>query len=205
MITHKAKASLAAALLTLAAVPAQAQDWTGAYVGASASSHSGTNTEYWDGVTITPVNNPNPFTRSGTMRSLYAGYRIQNDALVYGAEVSRSTGALRMPEPFPNNKTSDYTTLMGKVGYAQDDVLFSAGLGYFKGTIEANVVEQFGVADISGVAMSLGVDMLVADNVTIGAAVTRRTFGKATFSKASSSYEFEGNDTAVELRVGYNF
>ena len=33
MITHKAKASLAAALLTLAALPVQAQDWTGAYVG----------------------------------------------------------------------------------------------------------------------------------------------------------------------------
>ena len=52
MITHKAKASLAAALLTLTALPAQAQDWTGAYVGASASSHSGTNTEYWDDVPI---------------------------------------------------------------------------------------------------------------------------------------------------------
>jgi opacity protein-like surface antigen len=204
MITHKAKASLAAALLTLAALPAQAQDWTGAYVGASASSHSGTNTEYWDGVLISPQEYTNPFTRSGTMRNLFAGYRIQNDAIVYGAEISRSTGALRMPEPFTKNNTSDYTTLMGKIGYAQDNVLYSAGLGYFQGTINAAGVE-YGTSDISGAAMSLGVDVLVTDNVTIGTAVTRRTFGKAGYSGVPDSYESEGNDTAVELRVGYNF
>lgn len=204
MITHKAKALLATALLTLAALPAQAQDWTGAYVGASASSHSGTNTEYENGVASTPTLYDNPFTRSGTMSSLYAGYRIQNDALVYGAEVSRSTGALRMPEPYTKNHISDYTTLMGKVGYAQNNMLFSAGLGYFQGTMKPACINVCGVADISGVAMSLGVDMLVTDNVTIGAAITRRTFEKAPFKKLTQ-YETEGNDTAFELRVGYNF
>ena len=204
MITHKAKASLAAALLTLAALPAHAQDWTGAYVGASASSHSGTNTEYEDGALTPSTEFDNPFTRSGTMKSLYAGYRIQSDALVYGAEASRSTGALRMPEPYTKNRISDYTTLMGKVGYAQDNMLFSAGLGYFQGTIKPECINVCGVADISGVAISLGVDMLVTDNVTIGAAITRRTFEKAPFEKLTQ-YETEGNDTALELRVGYNF
>ena len=202
MKTHY-KAILATALLTVAAVPAQAQDWTGAYVGAGVGSHSGTNAEYDDGVLASPRQYTNPYTRSGTMRNLFAGYRIQNDAMVYGAEISRSTGALRMPEPFTKNNTSDYTTLMGKVGYAQDNVLFSAGLGYFSGTINAAGVE-FGTVDISGAAMSLGVDVLVTDNVTIGAAVTRRTFGKAGYSGAPT-YEVGGDDTAFESRVGYNF
>ena len=204
MITRKAKASLVAALLTLAALPAQAQDWTGAYVGASTSSHSGTNTEYFNGVPTSPQQYTNPFTRSGTMRNLFAGYRIQNDAMVYGAEISRSTGALRMAEPYTENNISDYTTLMGKVGYAKDNVLFSAGLGYFQGTLNAAGVESVGVADISGAAMSLGVDVLVTNKVTIGAAVTRRTFNKAAYS-VLQSYETKGNDTGFEIRVGYNF
>ena len=198
------KAIVATALLTLAAVPAQAQDWTGAYVGASASSHSGTNTDHIDGVAFTPTTYTNPYTRSGTMRNLFAGYRIQNDAMVYGAEISRSTGALRMPEPFTKNNTSDYTTLMGKVGYAQDNVLYSAGLGYFSGTINARDVATVGTADISGIAMSLGVDYLVTENVTVGAAVTRRTFGKAVYS-GLPDFEVGGDDTAFEFRVGYNF
>ena len=204
MITYTAKASLAAALLTLTTLPAYTQDWTGAYVGAGVSSHSGTNTDYEDGEVATSEYYDNPYTRSGTMKSLYAGYRIQSDALVYGAEASRSTGALRMPEPAPENHISDYTTLMGKVGYAQDNMLFSAGLGYFQGTIKPECINVCGVADISGVAISLGVDMLVTDNVTIGAAITRRTFEKAPFEKLTQ-YETEGNDTALELRVGYNF
>lgn len=203
MKTHY-KAIFATALLTVSGLPVQAQDWTGAYLGASASSHSGTNTEYNNGVLTSPQQYNNPFARSGTMRNLFAGYRIQNDAMVYGAEISRSTGALRMPEPYTKNNISDYTTLMGKVGYAKDNVLFSAGLGYFQGTLNAAGVESVGVADISGAAMSLGVDMLVADNVTIGAAVTRRTFGKAAYS-VLQSYETKGNDTGFEIRVGYNF
>ena len=204
MITHKAKASLAAALLTLAALPVQAQDWSGAYVGASASSHTGTNTEYLNGVATTPVDYDNPFTRSGTLRNLFAGYRIQNDAMVYGAEISRSTGALRMPEPFTENNISDYTTLMGKVGYAQEKTLFSAGLGYFQGTLTPKCLDACGIAELSGLAISLGVDYLVTENITIGAAVTRRTFDKAPFKKLPV-YSYAGNDTGIELRVGYNF
>ena len=204
MNKHKEKVILATALLTLAALPAQAQDWTGAYVGASASSHTGTNTEYLNGVATTPVDYDNPFTRSGTLRNLFAGYRIQNDAMVYGAEISRSTGALRMAEPYPKNHISDYTTLMGKVGYAQNSALFSAGLGYFQGTLKPACIDICGVADISGLAVSLGVDVLVSDNVTVGAAVTRRTFDESTFKKLPQ-YGTSGNDTAFEFRVGYNF
>lgn len=204
MNTHTAKALLATALLTLAALPAQAQDWSGAYAGASASTHSGTNTDYENGVLATPTDYDMPYTRSGTMRSLHAGYRIQNDALVYGAEVSHSTGALRMPEPYSRNHVSDYTTLMGKVGYAQSNILFSAGLGYFQGTLKPACINVCGVADISGAAMSLGIDVLVIDNVTIGVAITRRTFEKEPFKKLTQ-YETAGNDTAFEFRVGYNF
>lgn len=204
MITRKAKASLVAALLTLAALPAQAQDWTGAYIGASASSHSGTNTEYESGMQTTPTEYTNPYDRSGTMRNLFAGYRIQNEAFVYGAEISRSTGALRMPEPYTENNISDYTTIMGKVGYAQDDVLFSAGLGYFQGTMKPKCIDVCGIAELSGFAISLGVDYLVTENVTIGTAVTRRTFGKAPFNTLTQ-FETSGNDTAVEFRIGYNF
>ena len=204
MITHKAKALLATALLTLAALPSQAQDWTGAYVGASASSHSGTNTEYENDIATTPADYDNPFTRSGTLRNLFAGYRIQNDAMVYGAEISRSTGALRMPEPFTENNISDYTTLMGKVGYAQEKTLFSAGLGYFQGTLTPKCLDACGIAELSGLAISLGVDYLVTENITIGAAVTRRTFDKAPFKKLPA-YSYAGNDTGIELRVGYNF
>ena len=200
MNKHKVKVIFATALFTIAALPAQAQDWTGAYIGASASSHSGTAMEYDVEVPGTSFD----YDRSGTMRSLLAGYRIQNDALVYGVEVSRSTGALRLPEPYTKNHISDYTTLMGKVGYAQDNALFSAGLGYFQGEIKPVCIDVCGIVEMSGLAISLGVDYLVTENVTVGAAVTRRTFEKAPYPKLPQ-YETSGNDTAFEFRVGYNF
>ena len=195
MITHKAKASLAAALLTLAALPAQAQDWTGAYVGASASSHSGMTTDYNNGV------GTGAFERSGTMRGIFGGYRIQSGDFVYGAELSRSTGKLPLTV-YPVNYTSEYNTGIASIGYSVDNLLLSAGIGYFNGTVIGNDI-TFPEANISGTVLRLGFDALVTEKVTVGAAVSRRTFGKARY--ADGTYEVAGDDTAVELRVGYNF
>ena len=195
MITHKAKASLAAALLTLAALPAQAQDWTGAYVGASASSHSGMTSDYNSGVT------GGAFERSGSMKGVFGGYRIQRGDFVYGAELSHSTGKLPL-SVYEVNYTSDYSTGIVSVGYAVENVLFSAGIGYFNGTVIGNDI-TFPEANISGTVLRLGADVLVTEKVTVGAAISRRTFGKARYE--NSTFEVAGDDTALELRVGYNF
>jgi len=202
MIAHKAKASLAAALLTLAALPAQAQDWTGAYVGASVSSHSGTSTDYLNSVLGTGYVNPD--NRSGSMTSMHAGYRYQVENVVYGIELSRASGRLEL-EATPTNHIPGTTTALAKIGYAQDNFLFSLGVGYFSGKITPNCLAACGETDISGLALSVGADYAFENGMTVGASVTKRNNRNDNHYPLLTGYEHKGADTAVELRVGYNF
>ncbi|MDG1354074.1 MAG: outer membrane beta-barrel protein [Sulfitobacter sp.] len=202
MVTHKAKASLAAALLTLAALPAQAQDWTGAYIGAGASSHSGTNTDFFNGALATGFQNPD--NRSGSMKSIHAGYRYQVENVVYGVELSRASGRLEM-ETVPGNHISGTTTALAKIGYATDNILLSMGVGYFEGKLVPNCVASCGTADISGLALSIGADYAFESGMTVGAAIIRRENRKGAYSLLSGDHVNKGTDTALELRVGYNF
>ena len=202
MITHKAKASLAAALLTLAALPAQAQDWTGAYVGVGVSSHSGTSTDYLNSVLVAGYVNPD--NRSGNMNSVHAGYRYQVENVVYGIELSRASGRLEL-EATPGNHISGTTTALAKIGYATDNILFSVGVGYFEGKLVPNCLAECGTTDMSGLALSIGADYAFENGMTVGASVTQRNNRNDNHYPLLTGWEHKGADTAVELRVGYNF
>jgi opacity protein-like surface antigen len=203
MFTHKAKASLAAALLTLAALPAQAQDWTGAYVGAGISSHSGTSTDYVNSVLGTGYVNPD--NRSGSMNSIHAGYRYQVENVVYGIELSRASGGLELGDS-PTNHIPGTTTALAKIGYAHDNFLFSLGVGYFTGKITPTCLAVCGETDISGLALSAGADYAFENGMTVGAFVTQRNNRNDNhYPLFQTGWEHKGADTALELRVGYNF
>lgn len=192
--------------LVLVSLPVKAQDWTGFYIGAGVSDHSGTNTDYSNGTAVAPTPTvENPYKRSGTMRSLHFGYRLQNDEIVYGAELSFANGALRRLASNSANHIPQYTTLLGKLGYAYDKVLLSVGVGVFEGSLRPKCIEVCGVADLSGLALSIGVDMFVSERFTFGASVIRRKFGNETYELLPASFKTSGDDTGLEFRMGYNF
>lgn len=202
--------ALTASLGALSAQYASAQDWSGLYVGASVSAHGGTNTDYFNGVLDTPPAGStytNPADRSGNMVGLHFGYRFQNGNFVFGPELSYSKGNLRM-EGLEDNKITQYKTVMLKGGYAIDRVLLSAGIGYFEGDLEPRCVSVCGVANINGLALSVGADLMVTESVTLGAVITRREFDDAVYPLLeidTPGFRTDGDDTAFEFRVGYKF
>ena len=123
---------------------------------------------------------------------------------MFGPELAYSSGSLEM-EGIPENKITDTQSVHMKVGYAMERILVSAGIGYFQGNLDPRCVVQCGSAKIDGASFTFGVDYMVTDKVFIGAAVNRRSFGKSTYAILSPDWEVDGDDTAVELRVGYNF
>lgn len=189
--------------LAVVAAPASAQDWAGAYGGATASRHSGTGTDYLDG-NVFDGGYTNPFDRTGNMLGVFAGYRWQNGNIVFGPEISASFGAIRM-DGVPENKVTDTQSIQVKVGYATDRALFSVGLGYAAANVDPRCVVECGSASLSGRTISVGVDYLVTDKIFLGASVTNKSFGKGTYEILSPVWELDGDDTALELRVGYNF
>lgn len=198
--------SLLTSALALVAVPATAQDWSGPYGGASVSIHNGTNTDYFQGGVYDSTNDgyDNPYGRDGNMVNVFGGFRWQNGNMVFGPELAFSSGALKM-EGIPENKITDTQSVQMKVGYAMERVLVSAGVGYFKGNLDPRCVVQCGSAKISGASFSIGVDYLLTEKAFVGAALNTRSFGKATYELLGPDWEVDGDDTSVELRVGYNF
>jgi len=192
--------------LGLGALPVKAQDWTGFYIGAGVSDHSGTNTDYSNGTAVAPTPTvENPYKRSGAMRSLHFGYRLQSRAMVYGAELSFANGALRRLASNSDNHIPQYTNVLGKVGYAYDRVLLSVGFGAFEGSLRPKCIDACGVADLSGLVLSIGVDTYLTDRVTLGASVMRRSFSHETYELLPASFTTSGHDTGLELRLGCNF
>lgn len=189
--------------MSMIALPVFAQDWNGAYGGASFGLHNGTNTDYFEGE-VFDGGYDNPYTREGTMTGLFAGYRWQQGNLVFGPELSYSVGSLEM-EPFPDNEVNQTQAITFRAGYAVDKALVSVGIGYFQSNLDPACVDVCGSAQLEGPSVGIGIDYVVTDSLFIGANVTYRTFGKATYEILSPDWEVDGDDTAIEIRIGYNF
>lgn len=188
------------------ATQALAQDWSGAYGGASLSIHNGSSTDYYQGGVYDSSNDgyDNPYSRDGNMFSIFGGYRWQSGDIVFGPEVAFSSGALKM-EGVPENKITDTQSVHMRVGYAMDNILVSAGVGYFRGSLDPRCVTTCGSAKISGASFTLGADYMLTEQAFVGAAVSTRSYDNATYELLSPDWEVGGKDSSLELRVGYNF
>ena len=193
---------VAGVLLAAVATKAPAQDWSGAYIGASVGTYEGTGADYNEGV-LFEGEYDNPFDRNGNMTSLFAGYRWQNENIVFGPEIAYSSGSLEM-ESNPNNEITDTQAIQMKVGYAADRLLLSAGFGFVRSTVSPACVDTCGVAEMNGTSLSLGADYMLNEQAFVGVALSRRSYERATY-EILEGWEVDGDDTAIELRIGYNF
>ena len=103
------------AIPTAPVIPA-ATDWSGFYLGASASFNSGSFEYYVNDVFDAA------FDMSGDMYGGFAGYNIQRGSMVYGAELAYSAGTTFL-EGFPTYEASSMTDIKARVGYAAGNAL----------------------------------------------------------------------------------
>ena len=174
-------------------------NWNGSYAGLLASEHIGTNS-YYDNDVITSYS---PFERKGAMGGVYFGYLIERDTYVYGAELSLSSGKLKM-DPNQDNHIPSFSDFRIKTGSANENQLLTIGIGYFTGEVVPQNVAVLGPHKIQGASLSLGVDYLLHNKVLIGAQYLHRSFGKAPFANLDS-WTVDGFDNSIEFRVGYKF
>jgi len=183
--------TFAAVLAAGLASGAQADDWSGAYIGAHLAStdlsgdmDAHTNWNSFAGFDLQGVSG----NQAGL--GLHAGYNFQSNSLVTGVEVeatnvglSRSTTTGNEREEFPRFERSlDYTaSIAPRIGYAQDNLLFYGKAGLAIGSF-GSAHDQHGTT-ISGSTTEydwiagLGVEYRASPSIAVRAGIDHMDFG----------------------------
>ena len=165
-------------------------DWSGAYVGLSYNSVSGT-TE-----TVNPAFGPFDLIDEDSA-GFFGGYNWQRGNLVYGGELNYTSHGDGLVL-FPAESLGDVIELRGRGGYAFGDALAYAFLGYGMSdyTIGANNW------DISGITYGIGMDYMITDSMFAGLEFSHRELTGGTVNPGQDQ---TGKIDVISLRVGYKF
>jgi|LGOV01.1.fsa_nt_gb outer membrane immunogenic protein len=181
---------------TVLASPSLAGDWSGAYVGVSTSSETGTFDYLYSGV----LDPGDSFAMDGSMFGGFAGYNIQSGNLIYGGEVAYSAGTVAIV----GDPTSEYQSLIdmnGRFGY-------SAGAALVYATAGISLGDWMNGADgpyaATGFNYGTGVDFNVTDQFFVGVKYLVRDMNGSMEADFANS-TFESVNESIQVRVGMNF
>jgi outer membrane immunogenic protein len=183
------KKTLLTVALLVSASAVSAQDWSGAYIGVSVGQGSGD-----VGV---PALSSSDTLDSDTVFGLFAGYNLQRDSMVYGAELAFNSGDINS-QAFPSQGVTPMIDLKGRVGYAAGRGMAYGVLGY--STNEAFVTGA--TSDGSGLSYGLGYDYQINDAFTIGGEFLSR---KMQNDATAGILEVEPDISTFSLRAGMKF
>lgn len=173
----------------LGASAVAAQDWTGAYFGISAGKGSGE-----VGV---PASSGTDTLDSDAVYSLFAGYNLQRNSMVYGAELAFHSGEIHSAG-FPSQGIEPLMDLKGRLGYAAGPGLVYGVLGY--STNRAFVTGA--TSDGSGFSFGVGYDYQINDAFTVGGEFLSR---KMQNDATASILEVEPDISTFSLRAAMKF
>jgi outer membrane immunogenic protein len=165
------------------------EPFEGFYIGLEYGHGSGTADQDVIGANFTE------FDYDGDAYGIFAGYNIQNGALVYGGEVRYLE--LTFEDSMSGASVDNVLDLRARVGFApSEQVLLYAAAGY--SMADASL---FGSSfDMTGFNYGAGLEYNISDSFFVGADYTGRelegTNGGATF---------EGSVNTATLRVGFRF
>jgi outer membrane immunogenic protein len=183
------KKTLALVVLIASSVAATAQDWSGGYVGLSFGQGSGE-------IGVPAVSGTDTLD-SGSVYGLFAGYNLQRNSMVYGAELAYQTADITS-EAFPGQGIDRLIDLKGRVGYAAGPGMFYGLLGY-----SANRAFVPGAtSDGSGVSYGVGYDYKINDAFTIGGEYLNRDMQN---DETADILELEPDVSTFTLRAGMRF
>ncbi|WP_137112459.1 porin family protein [Rhodobacter sp. SY28-1] len=183
------KNTIVAVALALSGSAASAQDWSGPYIGASLGQGSGE-------VGVVTTSGLDTLD-SGTVYGLFAGYNLQRNNMVYGAELAFQSGDIKSAA-FPTQGIDRLMDLKGRFGYAAGPSLVYGVLGY--STNRAFVPGA--TSDGSGYSFGIGYDYKINDAFTIGGELLSR---KMQNDETADIFELEPDISTFSLRAGMKF
>ncbi|SFS09841.1 outer membrane protein [Yoonia litorea] len=213
---------LSAAATALACIVAQgaaAQNWDGAYYGASAGVGIGTYTQG-----VPDLDQPGlDVDVGGLIFGGHAGFQIQNGQTVVGVDAAITTGPSGATDQGTTGATWECTTgdctvaitamatLRAKFGYLVDTrtMVYGAGglaLAAVEGGIENS--PQEGSSTASGLTYAIGAERITSPSTTIFGEVGFYDLGALTFGtndEETADFQADGDFLAVRLGVNINF
>jgi len=183
------KNTIVAVALALCASAASAQDWSGPYIGASLGQGSGE-------VGVPPSGLDT--LDSGTVYGLFAGYNMQRNNMVYGAELAFQSGEIKSLA-FPTQGIDRLMDLKGRFGYAAGPGLVYGVLGYSTNRV---FVASGATSDGSGFSYGIGYDYRINDAFTIGGELLSR---KMQNDATAAILELEPDVSTFTVRAGMKF
>lgn len=171
--------------------PAVSADWSGPYVGLTYGRGSG-----WINDVFIPYD-----VADGTLTGFLLGYNYQRGSLVFGAELSQSTGSglMIVPGAGDNDFFEALHDVRARLGYVVGKALLYGGVGY----TEADLTVENGLGEytMSGMSYGVGIDYKVTDRVFVGVDYTRRN---VTLDWITED-DVEASLDVLSLRAGLQF
>ncbi len=175
--------------------PVAQPDWSGFYAGAQASFDTG-GVDFYNNNAFVVSRVFDPTTNYGA----FAGYNIQNGALVYGGELAITTASGAVTG-FPAAVfTSPAVDLKARIGYSMGSALVYG----FAGGSSLSLDNAIGlIYDTVGLNYGIGASYLIGDNLFIGAEYLLRDMTGPRRDDPART----GNITtqSVEIRAGWQF
>jgi outer membrane immunogenic protein len=186
---QKMKKTLALVALMANSVAATAQDWSGGYAGLTVGQGRGD--------TFVPSISGTGTLDSGEVYGLFAGYNLQRNNVVYGAELAYQSADIPNAG-FDDQGIDRLVDLKTRVGYSAGASLVYGVVGY--STNRAFV--SSGTSDGDGLSLGVGFDYKLKDNFIIGAEYLSRQMQN---DASSAIVEIEPDVQTFSLRAGMRF
>ncbi len=170
------------------------QGWTGFYLGAQATSYSGSDTRTATGETA--------FTFDGVIGGLHAGYNHDFGRLVLGGELSVDAGNIGyvdvtgLPDPFSLDRV---VSLKLKAGIDMGKVLAYGTIGKAHASFSSDGVSPF-TTSANGTLYGVGMAVMLSERLMGSAEIL-----KYDFDPYQGAPQLEPEATSVSLRVSYRF
>lgn len=128
---------------------------------------------------------------------LFAGYNVQNGALIYGAELRYLVVDMDPDPDFPNVFIEDIVDIRARLGYALGErAMVYGAVGY--SMVGGN--SSPGALDLTGYNYGLGAEYNVSDSFFVGVDYTGREL-----EDSIPGFDFEASVNTLTLRAGLRF
>lgn len=138
--------------------------------------------------------------------SLYGGYNMQNDKIVYGAEADVGyNGEKSMYRPGVEGKQGFNGSLRGRVGYDANPVLVygTAGVAVSNNKLKGPAGSDERVS--LGYTVGAGVEGFVTDKITARVEYRYSDYQNKTYNLGGAKTKADFDDHSLKVGVGYKF
>lgn len=176
------------------AAPAPMHDWSGPYVGLSYGRFSG---DFSTTVGLTTI----PFVyEANKVAGVFAGYNFQRGNLVFGGELGYSNTSMLIVAD-GDDFLDSLIDLRGRVGYSLGKALVYGSLGFSRGEMTINGIDN---PTVSGASVGVGVDVMISQKLFVGVDYTSRNLS-GTNDNPANTFDMDTTVKSVGLRVGLSF